>query len=45
MPNPVPAVAPGLPAAILYEVHNCLVLALDASERHRYSQSERKARS
>lgn len=45
MPNPVPAAAPGLPSAILQEIHDSLVLALDASERPRYSQPEREARS
>lgn len=45
MPNPVPAAAPGLPSAILHEIHDCLVLALDASERPSYSQPEREARS
>lgn len=46
MPNPVPAAAPGLPAAILHEVHDCLVLALDATESTvGYTQPEREARS
>ena len=46
MPNPVPAVAPGLPAARLFEIHDCLTLALDATGRPTgYSQSEREARS
>lgn len=46
MPNPVPAAAPGLPAARLFEIHDCLTLALDATERPSgYSQSEREARS
>lgn len=46
MSNPVPAAAPGLPAARLCEIHDCLVLALDATERPTaYSQSEREARS
>lgn len=40
MPNPVPAAAPGLPSAILHEIHDSLVLALDASERPRYSQAD-----
>ena len=36
----------GLPAATLHEIHDCLTLALDASERPTgYSQSEREARS
>ncbi|MDQ2065074.1 hypothetical protein Q9295_01710 [Xinfangfangia sp. CPCC 101601] len=43
--NSVPATAPGLPSAILHEIHDSLVLALDASERPRYSQPEREARS
>lgn len=41
----VPAAAPGLPATILHEIHDSLVLALDASERPYYSQPEREARS
>ncbi len=46
MPNPVPAAAPGLPSARLFEIHDCLTLALDASERPTgYSQPEREARS
>ena len=46
MPHPVPAAAPGLPAARLFEIHDCLTLALDATERPTgYSQSEREARS
>lgn len=46
MPNPVPAAAPGLPSARLNEIHDCLALALDATERAAgYSQSEREARS
>lgn len=45
MPNPVPAAAPGLPSARLFEIHDCLTLALDATERPSgYSQSEREAR-
>lgn len=32
MPNHVPAAATGLPAAIFREIHDCLVLALDATE-------------
>lgn len=36
----------GLPAATLHEIHDCLTLALGASERPTgYSQSEREARS
>lgn len=35
-----------LPVARLNEIHDCLTLALDATERpHGYSQSEREARS
>lgn len=35
-----------LPAARLHEIHDCLTLALDASERPRgYTASEREARS
>lgn len=46
MPNPVPAAAPGLPSARLAEIHDCLTLALDASERSQgYSLPEREARS
>lgn len=46
MPNPVPAAASGLPTARLFEIHDCLTLALDATERPSgYSQSEREARS
>lgn len=44
MPNIIPAAAPGLPSAIPHEIHDSLVLALDASERPSYSQSEREAR-
>lgn len=37
---------PGLPAASLHEIHDHLVLALDASESARgYSQAERESRS
>lgn len=43
--NRVPAAVPGLPSAILHEIHDSLVLALDASERPSYSQPEREARS
>lgn len=45
MPNHVLAAAPGLPADTLHEIHDSLVLALDASERPSYSQPEREARS
>lgn len=46
MPNPVLAAVPGLPSARLNEIHDCLALALDATERTSgYSQSEREARS
>ena len=46
MPNPVPAAVPGLPSARLFEIHDFLTLALDATERPTgYSQSEREARS
>lgn len=46
MPNPVPAAVTGLPAATLHDIHDCLQLALDASERPRgYTQPEREARS
>lgn len=46
MPNPVPAAAPGLPPALLFEILDCLTLALDATERRRvYSQSDREGRS
>lgn len=41
----VPAADTGLPAAILHEIHDSLVLALDASEWPSYSQPEREARS
>lgn len=38
--------APGLPVASLHEIHDCLTLALDASERPSgYSQAERESRS
>lgn len=37
---------PGLPGETLSEIHDCLILALDASERPAgYSQAEREARS
>lgn len=46
MPNTVPAATLGLPTARLFEIHDCLSLALDATERPTgYSQSEREARS
>lgn len=46
MPNPVPAAAIGLPAARLYEIRDCLALALDATEsREGYPQHLREARS
>lgn len=46
MPNPVLAAAIGLPSARLAEIHDCLTLALDATERpHGYSQGEREVRS
>ncbi len=46
MPNPVLATIPGLPSASLLEIHDCLSLALDATERPTgYSQGEREARS
>ncbi|RWR31496.1 hypothetical protein D2T29_10715 [Sinirhodobacter populi] len=45
MPNPVPATAPGLPVT-LHEIRDCLVLALDATEKRRgYTLTEREARS
>lgn len=37
---------PGMPGETLAEIHDCLALALDASERASgYSQAEREARS
>lgn len=46
MPNPVPAAAIGLPSARLAEIHDCLTLALDATEHQGgYTQTEREARS
>lgn len=47
MPNPIPAATPGLSSyARLCEIHDCLSLALDASERlSGYSEVEREARS
>lgn len=41
----VSAAATGLPSETPNEIHDCLLLALDASERPRYSQPEREARS
>ncbi len=39
-------ITPGLPVETLAEIHDALVLALDASERQRsYTQAEREARS
>lgn len=44
--NPISGHEPGLPIARLAEIHDCLILALDATERHTgYSQAEREARS
>lgn len=44
--TPLPGNAPGLPEAYLVEIRDCLVLALDASERPAgYSQAERECRS
>lgn len=44
--NPVRGDTPGLPGETLSEIHDCLVLALDASENRRgYSLAEREARS
>lgn len=44
--NPISGTDTGLPSARLAEIHDCLVLALDASERPRgYTSSEREARS
>lgn len=44
--NPISGHETGLPAARLYEIHDCLTLALDATERPSgYSQPEREARS
>ncbi len=34
-----------LPVASLHEIRDCLVLALDASERAHYTRPEREARS
>lgn len=39
-------ITPGLPGETLSEIHDCLTLALDATERpNGYSQGEREARS
>ncbi len=44
--NPISGNNPGLPITHLNEIHDCLTLALDATERPSgYSQSEREARS
>lgn len=44
--NPISGTDPGLPSARLFEIHDCLTLALDATERPSgYSHSEREARS
>lgn len=44
--NPISGNAPGLPTSCLFEIHDCLTLALDATGRPSgYSQSEREARS
>lgn len=44
--NRVPAAVTGLPAARLDEIHDCITLALDATERPSgYTQAEREARS
>jgi len=44
--NPISGNDPGLPAARLGEIHDCLTLALDATERPGgYTQPEREARS
>lgn len=46
MPNPVPTAAIGLPSARLAEIHDCLTLALNATERPGgYTQPERETRS
>ncbi len=46
MPNtPDPAAATGLPTSILHDIHDCLLLALDATERTSYTRAEREARS
>lgn len=38
MPNPVPAAATGLPTATLHEIHDCLLLALDATDGNQPSR-------
>lgn len=44
--NPISGNTPGLPSSRLFEIHDCLTLALDATERPTgYSQPEREARS
>lgn len=44
--NPISGTDPGLPSARLFEIHDCLMLALDATERETgYTQPEREARS
>lgn len=46
MKNPIPGNGTGLPAAALHEIHDCLALALDATEsRHPLPQPIREARS
>lgn len=46
MQKPAPAADPGLPSARLLDLHDCLTLALDASERAcGYTRTEREARS
>lgn len=46
MPNPVPAADPGMPSARLFEIRDCLTLALDATESSGgYPQHLREARS
>lgn len=46
MSNLVSAAGIGLPPARLAEIHDCLTLALDVSERRAgYTQPEREARS
>ncbi len=43
--NPISGHAPGLPSVRLDALHDCLTLALDATERPAgYSQAEREAR-
>ncbi len=44
--HPACGISPGLPKAHLDEIHDCLALALDATERRTpYTQAEREARS